>query len=207
MKNLLFGTALTLTLALAAIGCSNPADGTAAAEASEAKPVDSAPTEAATLALTDASRIDWIGSKVTGKHDGGFNGFTGSIEWAGSVEASKVIIDIDMNSIWSDNDSLTNHLKTDDFFSVETYPTARFESTSIAKTANGYDVTGNLEMKGVTKSITFPATIEHDGEAVTAQAEFNIMRFEWGIEYAGMQDDLIRDEVVIKFDLVAAPAA
>ena len=46
----------------------------------------------------------------------------------------------------------------------------------------------------------------HYRRQVTAQAEFSIMRFDFGIKYAGPADNLIRDEVVIKFDVTAVPA-
>ena len=62
------------------------------------------------------------------------------------------------------------------------------------------------DLHGVTKSITFPATIEVGPEQVMARAEFAIKRFDFNIEYKGKADDLIRDDVVIKFDLVAMPA-
>jgi polyisoprenoid-binding protein YceI len=52
---------------------------------------------------------------------------------------------------------------------------------------------------------TFPATVIKEGDTVKVNAEFDINRKNWGIEYAGKADDLIRDEVVIKFDLAAEP--
>ena len=82
-----------------------------------------------------------------------------------------------------------------------------FESTSIESTAEGYDITGNLELHGVTKSIRFPATIAVEEGRVTAEAEFFIQRFDFDIVYPGKPDDLIRDEVVIKLSLVAEEAA
>ncbi len=58
----------------------------------------------------------------------------------------------------------------------------------------------------MTKQIKFPATIQVEGDRVTVQAEFFIQRFDFDIVYPGKADDLIRDEVVIKIDLVAVPA-
>lgn len=195
-----------------AAGCGNPADGKAEAEVSE--PVAPAPAADAgtgvTYALTDASKIEWTGSKITGKHDGGFRSFVGAIELVdGDPARSRVSIEIDTTSIWSDNDRLTGHLKGADFFSVEEFPTSTFESTAIVKTpeGDGYDVTGNLDLHGVTKSITFPATIVVGDGSVTTTAEFFIQRYDFGIEYKGKPDDLINDEVVIRFDLTAEPAA
>ena len=69
-----------------------------------------------------------------------------------------------------------------------------------------FTVTGNLDLHGVTKSISFPASISVGEQEITATAEFSINRFDFGIVYPGMTDDLIREEVVISFDLKATPA-
>ncbi|MEM6456020.1 MAG: YceI family protein, partial [Acidobacteriota bacterium] len=143
-------------------------------------------------------------------HDGGFNTFEGTINLVdGKPESSSVSIVIDTTSMFSDNDNLTEHLKSADFFEVETYPTATFASNSITPVEDGtpdvYDVVGNLTLHGVTKQISFPATITVAGNDVKASAEFSVMRFDYGIEYKGAADDLIRDEVVIKLDIAGEP--
>ena len=167
-----------------------------------------APGEAAGLqrfAVSPASgaKVEFAGSKVTGSHDGGFKEFTGEINLIDArVEQSSINIEIPLASMWTDNDKLTEHLLSPDFFDAESHPTASFISTSVSKTAAGYDVTGNLEMRGVSKSVTFPATITVGDGEITADAEFFIKRFDWGIVYEGRADDLIRDEVVLKLHIV-----
>ena len=64
-----------------------------------------------------------------------------------------------------------------------------------------HTVTGNLELHGVKKSITFPATIQVTLDNAAVDAEFAIDRKDFGIVYAGKADDLIRDGVVIKLNL------
>ena len=208
MKRTPLYASLAVIAMAAAIGCSNPADGKAEAEVSEAKP-SSAPAASATTAfnVADGSSITWVGSKVTGTHDGGFNNFEGTITVADSMESLRGTITIDTTSIWSDANGLTEHLKTPDFFDVESHPTATFEITGVSTAGTGHEVTGNLTMKGISKSITFPATLSQSGDTISAQAEFVIKRFDWSIEYKGKADDLIRDEVVINFDLQATKAA
>jgi polyisoprenoid-binding protein YceI len=66
-----------------------------------------------------------------------------------------------------------------------------------------HTITGNLEMHGVTKSISFPATIKFAPEAVDASSEFVINRKDFGIVYAGAADDLIKDEVALKLTIHA----
>lgn len=199
-------------LAVLGVACSNPADGVAEAEVAEASTDSSTASETGgdgvVYALSEGSKIEFTGSKVTGSHDGGFGTFTGEIEVVdGDPTRSSVSVTIDMNSMWSDNDRLTGHLKSADFFEVETYPETTFRSTAIRATDTGHEIVGELTMHGVTKSITFPATIEMADGEVRANAEFFVKRFDWDIVYPGKPDDLIRDEVVIRLNLVATPAA
>ncbi len=162
------------------------------------------------LAITpENSKVEFTGSKVTGKHDGGFKTFKGIIDLVGDkAETSRVLVDIDMASVFSDADGLTKHLQTGDFFEVEKFPKSSFVSTKIepdtAKGAGNYTVTGDLEMRGVKKSVKFPATITITPADVAVKAEFAINRKDFGIVYAGKADDLIRDDVVIKLDLKSA---
>jgi polyisoprenoid-binding protein YceI len=198
---------LPLLLALLVLGCANPADDKPEAAVSEAEPVPAATEAGVPYAVDTAqSTLGFVGSKITGSHEGGFNEFGGTIEVVnGDPTASSVKVQIDATSMWADDDRLTKHLKSPDFFDVENLPEASFESTSIEAAEAGYTVTGNLTLHGVTKSISFPAQIEIAPDRVTAQAEFFVKRFDFEIVYPGKPDDLIRDEVVIKFDLVALP--
>jgi polyisoprenoid-binding protein YceI len=204
-----------LFLALAPMGCANPADDTVDAEVGEASgvsddAVDTAGDEAAMgesmqYTVTEDSKVEWTGSKVTGSHDGTFEDVSGTITvMGGTPEGSKVDVTIDTTTVTSDNDDLTEHLKSADFFDVEQYPEARFVSTSIEPGDDGmYRVTGDLTLHGVTKQITFPADIEVTDSGASASAEFDIRRFDWNINYKGKADDLIRDEVVLRLDLRA----
>ena len=200
----------TLALAVVISACANPAADKPHATVSEATQTpDAAKTAGAeTLAITpENSKIEFVGSKVTGSHTGGFKQFSGTIELAKEgVDKSRVTIDIDTNSIFTDTDRLTAHLKTADFFDVPKYPKANFTSTKIepATTPSAtHTVTGNLDLHGVKKSISFPATIQVAPDAASVNAEFAINRKDFGINYAGKADDLIRDEVVMKLTIRA----
>lgn len=152
------------------------------------------------------SKVEFIGSKVTGKHDGGFKTFKGTIDLVNNKpEESRVSVDIDTNSIFSDDEKLTGHLKSADFFDVAKFPTANFTSTKItpdaAKGAGNYTVTGDFNLHGQKKSITFPAKITVSDTEAAVDTEFSINRKDFGIIYAGKTDDLIRDDVVIRLNL------
>ena len=116
-------------------------------------------------------------------------------------------VDIETASVFADDEKLTGHLKSKDFFEVEKFPKATFKSTKIeadaAKGADAYAVTGDFDLHGVTKSISFPATIQAGADAVEVNAEFAINRKDFGIVYAGQADNLINDNVVIKLTLKA----
>jgi len=157
----------------------------------------------------ETSKVEFTGSKVTGKHDGGFKDFSGSIDLVNNKpEESQVAVDIVMTSVFTDADGLTKHLQSGDFFEVDKFPKASFTSTKIvadtAKGADNYTVTGDLDLHGQKKSITFPAKIVVSPADVAIDAEFAINRKDFGIVYAGKADDLIRDDVVIRLNLKAS---
>ena len=196
---------------LALVGCKNPADSAPKAEVKEAAAPKQAEApqaghEALPISQAD-SKVEFVGAKVTGKHDGGFKSFSGTMHFnAEDVTASRIEVDIDMTSIWSDSDRLTGHLKSGDFFLVEEHPKARFVSTSIKEGGDGeatHTVTGNLTLRGVTKEISFPAKLEIGADALRAQSEFSLPRKQFGVAFEGKPDDLIRDDVLVRLDVMA----
>ncbi len=152
----------------------------------------------------EGSKFTFVGAKVTGKHDGGFKTFDGTIEVPGAELAkARVKATITPASAFTDSEKLTGHLLSADFFDVEKFPTATFVSTSIKPSGDAFEVTGDLTLHGVTKSITFPAKLALSGDEVTATAEFAINRKDFGIVYPGKVDDLIADNVAMSLDLHA----
>lgn len=201
---------LLMLLIIAGItsACADPAANKQKATVGNAQQESNTPktTGTETLAITPAdSKVEFVAAKVTRSHNGSFKQFSGQIDLApNSVPGSRVSIDIDMSSVVTDEDQLTGHLKTPDFFDVAKFPKASFVSTKIEPaTTDGdtYNVTGNFDLHGVKKSIAFPATIKVTPDSVAVDAEFAINRKDFAIVYAGKADDLIRDGVVIKLSL------
>ena len=196
-------------VALVICACTNPADNKPKATVGEAQPEASAAKPAAieTLVVSpENSKVEFVASKVTRSHQGSFKQFTGKIELVpNSIPESRVSIDIDTASVETDTPDLTAHLKTADFYDVAKYPKASFVSTKIEPNnsvgSSTHTITGNLELHGVKKSITFPASIQVSADSAAVDAEFAINRKDFGIVYAGKADDLIRDAVVIKLNL------
>lgn len=206
-QNLIGAFAIAATLLVA--GCSNPADNVTEASVNEAQDVAMEPVAGAReYRIQPESKIEFVGSKVTRSHDGGFRTFSGKLMVADEkLVAPGSRIEIDMNSIWTDTDRLTGHLKSPDFFDVQNFPKSVFTATSIEKTGDAYTVTGNLDLHGVIKQISFPADVQVSDDQVTLKAEFFIKRFDFKVKYPGKPDDLIRDEVVIRLDVTARPGA
>lgn len=147
-------------------------------------------------------KIGFVASKVTLTHFGGFAEFAGVVTLpAGEIEGGSVEVTIQAASIFSDAEKLTGHLQSADFFDVENIPEASFKSTKIAKADEDYSVTGDLNIHGVTKSVTFPAKISADAEKLSVAAVFTINRQDFDLKYPGMPDNLIRDNVELSLAL------
>jgi polyisoprenoid-binding protein YceI len=171
----------------------------------------------ATLAVDAAkSSVAWLGKKVTGQHNGTVNVAKGSLV----VNAGKLTggsFDIDMKSIKCTditdagyNGKLIGHFQSDDFFSTEKFPVSTLTITKVvAKGGNNYEVTGNLNIKGITNAITFPATVETTKTGATASAHIEIDRTKFDIKYgsksffASIGDKAIDDTFTLDVKLVA----
>ena len=199
---------LTALMLIAACG-GDPATNKSRAvtgEAAQASPQTSAAGERKYLITSQNSKIEFTGSQVAGKHEGSFQKFNGEINYTGQPETSRVNVTIDTSSLNADDPQLTQHLKTPDFFDVAKYPTATFVSTGIrpgGDKGSSHTVTGNLTMHGVTKSVSFPATITASADAVNVDANFSINRKDFNINYAGPANNLIRDDVVLTLKINA----
>lgn len=129
---------------------------------------------------------------------------------------------IDMNTITcSDikdeayNGKFVGHLKADDFFGVEKHPTATFKITNVKPIANAAagkpnnTVTGELTIKGITKQISFPATITVKDGLAHAKADVTVDRSKFDIRYGSksffdnLGDKAINDEFVVSLDVTA----
>jgi polyisoprenoid-binding protein YceI len=193
-------------LILLGAGCSDPSTDVHRTSGTDPQAVASSQSgEGTEYVIRAGSTIGFVGSKVTGSHTGGFTNFAGAIRVADGKIVGNPEFQIAMKSTWSDSDRLTGHLKSPDFFDVENHPISTFTVTGVAGTGAQQTVTGNLDLHGVTRSISFPANIKVGADAVTLAAEFAINRKDFNINYPGKPDDLIRDNVVIKLDLRATP--
>jgi polyisoprenoid-binding protein YceI len=180
---------------------------TATAPDTAAQPAANAVT---TNVIKEKSSINFVGAKVTRDHKGKFNDFDGSIAYVGG-KPERISFDIDLASLQTDEPKLDAHLKTPDFFDVAKYPKATFTSTSLTEAPAGeasgatHILTGTLDMHGMQKEVRIPARAQQTADGVHATSEFTINRHDWNINYRGVADDLIKDNVLIRLDLYFPP--
>ena len=170
---------------------------------------------------TSQSNLEWNGKKVTGEHTGNIAISKGDI----LVNGNKIVggnVLIDMNSITNKDitddsykQKLLGHLKSDDFFSAEKHPTGNFKITSVSPIkgaqagAANHTVKGDLTLKGITKSISFPATVSVKEGVASATGTATLDRTQWDIKYnsksffPNIADKAIYDDFTVKFNLVA----
>lgn len=178
---------------------------------------------------SSSSKLKW-----KGYHKGGFDPRFGTLATTGTVSVENGTLTagsfiIDIKSIVTDAASvdtlktggktsldLDNHLKTADFFDAETYPTAKFEITSVVDFDAANDVSvvegathiisGNLTIKDQTVNVTFPAKTTIADDAVTVASKFTINRQDWGLTYGtegDPKDWMISQEVDIELNIKA----
>ena len=169
----------------------------------------------------EKSTAEWLGKKVTGQHQGSVKIFKGEfVIDNGNITGGQ--FEIDMNSIISSdltdtelNAKLVKHLKSDDFFGAEKFPYSKFEIIKVevfndpAKPGVNSTVTGNLTIKDITKSISFPAEIKIENGMLNAKADFDIDRTEWNVKYGSgkffenLGDKMINDNFNLKLSISA----
>ncbi|GAB3006932.1 hypothetical protein GCM10027051_03160 [Niabella terrae] len=197
-----------------------------APEADQAKTEESkevATPEGASYHTDSTQVIHFIGTKPVGEHHGSFQITEGTfyVKNAAVVTGGKLTFDIGSLNITdvdtSGTTKLKGHLSSADFLDVQKHPTATFEITSIEDfvpdstnklVLNGATNTirGNLTLKKVSKNVSFPAIIYVTADSLTAKANFNINRTDWGLIYGNDQslgDKFIRPEVNINFEIKA----
>lgn len=168
---------------------------------------------------TKKTTATWLGTKVTGKHNGNINISNGKITSDGK-NITGGIVEFDMTSITCEdltdkewNNKLVGHLKSDDFFGVAKHPTAKFEITKVMnKSENNYDITGKLTIKGITNEIRFPAMIKFDEKTIVTIAKITVDRTKFDIKYGSASffdkigDKAISDNFELNVNVVAEVA-
>lgn len=174
------------------------------------------------LVDTANSYIRFTGHGVGKNHPGMMKLTYGNVTATDNkVTGGTFVIDVTSLDMEQEGEMIENklrpHLLSGDFFDAEKFGTSTFEITevtpykpngeekSLVEGAN-FDVSGNLQIKNVTKNITFPARIDLDGDRLEAEANFDIDRRQWQMNYGNdktLGDDFISETVNIELHLQA----
>ncbi len=157
------------------------------------------------------SSVKWTGNKVGGSHNGAIKIKSGAFQFKNGDIAGGTVV-IDMNTITCEdltnegaNQKLVGHLKSDDFFGVEKFPTATFKVTKATKFNNNKaSITGVLTIKGKSETVTFDVT--KSGSVYSAKLEVDRSKFDvrYGSKsfFDNLGDNFIHDIFVLDIQLV-----
>ncbi len=162
------------------------------------------------------SKLNWLGKKVTGEHHGTIKFKSGKVEFKGS-DLKGAEFEVDMDSIVNEdltsaeyNKKLVGHLKSEDFFSVEKFKTAKLKVKDVILGKGGvYNVTADLTIKGITAPVTFDVTAAKKDKEATAQGKLIFDRTKFEVKYGSgkffseLGDKLIYDDIELNFVLKA----
>jgi polyisoprenoid-binding protein YceI len=162
---------------------------------------------------SDHSGVNFTIRHFVSNVSGRFKDFEGLIKYdKANPAASSVNFTIQTKSVDTDNADRDNHLRTPDFFDAEKFPTMTFTSTSVkAVDADTLEVTGDLTMRGVTKTVTVPVDVlgsvkTPKGEKAGFETAFKLDRKEYGIAWNRMLDTggaILSDDVKIVISIEA----
>jgi polyisoprenoid-binding protein YceI len=157
------------------------------------------------------STIKWKGYKPTGSHEGTILLQTGNIELEdGKIVGGSFVVDMTSIKDADGSERLEGHLKSPDFFDVEIYGTSNFKISKVTYEGAKILVTGTMTIKGISKEITFPATVNSTVDSVTLSSEtFQINRADFNVKYKSksffndLKDKFVNDEFDLQVIIVA----
>jgi polyisoprenoid-binding protein YceI len=166
---------------------------------------------------TESTKIEWVGTKVTGEHRGLIKVKEGSsLTFKGDqITGGNVVIDLNSLTVTDLTDpeyvaKFVGHMKSADFFNTEKYPEAKLVITKSKKTKDGLELEGKLTILDKTQPIKFTATApSKTTDSFTSKAVIKIDRTKFGLKYGSGQffkdlgDKMIHDEFTLNIDLNA----
>ena len=132
---------------------------------------------------------------------GNFEEMSGTIDYdKNSPENSKLNLVIKVASIATGNGMRDKKALTEEWFHEAKFPTINFVSSSLVKTDKGYNISGKLTMKGVTKNIVIPSTLVDSGGKIVFKGNFSVNRLDFGV---GKKSEVVPSIMKIKFEVPA----
>jgi polyisoprenoid-binding protein YceI len=154
----------------------------------------------------EKSSVTWKGYKVTGSHKGHIAIKKGVLSFDnGILTGGEFVIDMtslentDLEGEWKTK--LEGHLKSDDFFGVDKYPTAKLVFTEVKSTGkNSYEIQGEMTIKGKTNPVKFDLSVY--GNKATANVKIDRTKYDVRYGSTSFFDDLQDKAIYDEFDLV-----
>jgi len=153
-----------------------------------------------------ASTLTFVATQAGGEFEGRFRRFTPVIVFdPADLAHSRFSVGVDTSSAETGETERDNTLKGKDFFAVQQWPSARFESLSFRATGGGaYEATGRLTLRDVTRDVRLPFTFKPsaDGRSALLEGGTTVKRLDYGIGQGEWTDtQWVGNDVRIRFDL------
>lgn len=157
---------------------------------------------------TEQSTINWVGKKVTGQHSGTLSLKEGSLDIKkGKLTGGSFVIDMTSLKVTDGSGGaarVESHLKSDDFFGIDSHVTASLKITDVKDTGAGtFDVTADLTIKGITHPVMFSTLLAENGAGASATAKIVVDRTKYDVKFrSGKFFDALGDKMIYDdFDL------
>ena len=153
------------------------------------------------------STLEYAFVQAGAQNKGTFKKYTTTLDFAAdNLAASKLDVVVDMTSLDSGDKDRDDTLRGSDLFDVAKNPQARFTSTQIVKTANGYDAVGKLTLRGVSRDTHVPFTLRtatEQGKSVSyLTGKTTIKRLEFGVGQGDWKStEWVGDEVTVTYSV------
>ena len=150
------------------------------------------------------SMVSFVGSRDKMSHLRTFARFGGEVTLK-EGELTGVWVSLNVKSLIHGDDALSKHLLSKDFFNTARFPSAGFKSTQVLAERDGdftHKITGVLEVRGIKRTITFPAKVALDEAGFFGEATLILNRQDFGLDFPGPPSDPIYDEVPLLLRVV-----
>lgn len=156
---------------------------------------------------TDKSTLGFVYKQMGVPVDGSFKKFSAQLKFdPARISAAKATLDIDIASIDTGSDEGNDEVASKAWFNTKAFPQAKFESSGFkALGGNKYEVSGKMQIKGRTQTVTAPFTINQQGNQAVVDGSFVLKRADFAIGEGSWSDfGTVANEVQIKFHFLAS---
>jgi polyisoprenoid-binding protein YceI len=153
------------------------------------------------------SRLEFTGVQAGAEFKGVFRKFTATVDFApDALDSSRIDVQIDMNSVDTQDKDRDTAMRGQDIFDVAHFPTAHYLTKTITKTAAGFSAVGALTLRGVTKDVPIAFQFTPAAGGATLAGTANFKRLDFGVGQGDYKDTKeVGDAVKISFSLVLKP--